>query len=150
MTTLQRACRNCGIARDIDDFRRLRKDCEKRVAVCRECRNLIDKTRYRKSRDASIHQATIESLVRLQNRSSLARRIVFLDELLARYGGPARFAKEVKRVFDETGDRRIQFRCLQVAVDVMTACAKDRETMSEADSHEHDQSAEASFGRCRN
>jgi hypothetical protein len=41
----------CGGVYDISAFRPRRRDSEKRVAVCKFCRRIIDQARYQKGRN---------------------------------------------------------------------------------------------------
>ena len=116
-----KSCRSCGLPHKIEDFRRVKRGASRRVAVCRECRNLIDKARYSKDADQAKQSAAVEVLTHLQGRRSMARRMVFLDAAMDRFGGPEGFAQAVHRVFEATRDARIQLKCLKTVVDIARA-----------------------------
>ena len=132
-STPTKVCRSCGIPREIEAFRRLRRGSDKRVAVCRFCRRLIDQSRYRKGRDKAKRKETIEALTFMRSNRSLACRMVFFDAMIQEFGGPVQFAQAVREVFESTGDRNLKFKCLKVAVDIAEACSTDRKSLSEAD-----------------
>ncbi|MDA1162303.1 MAG: hypothetical protein O3B13_04295 [Planctomycetota bacterium] len=62
--------------------------------------------------------AAVEVLTHLQGRRSMARRMVFLDAAMDRFGGPEGFAQAAHRVFEVTRDARNQLKCLKTVVDI--------------------------------
>ncbi|MFT5304333.1 MAG: hypothetical protein ACI814_005160 [Mariniblastus sp.] len=119
-----KCCRRCGGVYDIAAFRRRRRDSEKRVAVCKFCRRVIDQARYKKGRDGAEQQAALQALTYLESNRSLTRRLAFLDSAIDKFGGPVEFADALHEVYESTNDRRIKFKCLKAILDVAVAPKK--------------------------
>lgn len=113
-----KCCRLCGGVYDATAFRRRRRDSEKRVAVCKFCRRIIDQARYRKGRDGAVQQAALEAVTYLGSNRSLIRRLAFLDSVMDKFGGPVEFADAIHDVYESTNDKRLKFKCLKAILDV--------------------------------
>lgn len=116
-----KCCRRCGGVYDIAAFRRRHRDSEKRVAVCKFCRRIIDQARYKKGRDGAEQQAALQALTYLESNRSLTRRLAFLDSMIDKFGGPIEFANAIHDVYENTNDRRIKFKCLKAILNVALA-----------------------------
>ena len=119
-----KCCRRCGGVYDIAAFRRRRRDSDKRVAVCRYCRRIIDQARYKKGRDRVEQRAALEALTYLGSNRSLTRRLAFLDSVIDKFGGPVEFANAIHDVYETTNDKRIKFKCLKAILNVAVAPKK--------------------------
>jgi hypothetical protein len=121
-----KSCSLCGGVYEIAAFRRRRRNSEKRVAVCKYCRRVIDQARYQKGRNEYTHRMTLDVLSYLRSNRSLIRRLAFLDSAMDKFGGPVEFADALHEVHESTNDGRIKFKCLKAMLDVALAPKKQQ------------------------
>lgn len=90
-----RRCRCCYCVLPVTEFRRLRRDSEKRVAQCRDCRRNKDAIRRNIFYDRERAKETYRNLNRLRRTVEALERASVIDEMIQRYNGAAAFADEV-------------------------------------------------------
>lgn len=104
-----RRCSRCLERRPIEEFRPLRMGSNRRVAECRDCHNLAERTRVATRRNDIRARVLLAELQKIEDARSQRRLAGLTSDLVQRFGGCEKLAETIYATFEsaeQSGDIR--------------------------------------------
>ncbi|MGI9447744.1 MAG: hypothetical protein ACR2NI_08840 [Pirellulales bacterium] len=84
-------CRDCGLKKELNEFRRRKKGSEARVHQCRKCHALEERLRSQTKRCETNHYTACKALSALKKAKSARQVEIICSQMIRQFGGINRF-----------------------------------------------------------
>ena len=120
----QLVCRDCGLKKDINQFRRRKRDSETRMHQCHECHAAEERIRARVRRHKKDKSTAAQGMVALKRAKSARQVEAVCNAMIEKFGGINRLCKVWKDLLDEDLKRggRAGMRHMDAVVRLLQHC----------------------------